>query len=506
MHSNRKQSSEAQLDCTRRQIMFLVVVFMTAAHFSNIHKFIVMFSASGSLSAHAPDESQSNDMLKHAIVQSMRESLHSFPGQSNMTSSLPIPASRVYVVDPVFQKQYNIIDNANIEERCTKYRFKYNQTEDFRTSGRRIFFGAMVADEEYDLMRIHAAEVYGLYDVVALIESDQTFTHSNRTLRWTEGTPGYDLVTSGIFGPHTRVYVDLFQRRTRRIYAMEREDIQRQKILKRWKMAGMQPSDVAIMADIDETMTREFLQVAKHCDIPSFRPKQNCQRPRIHARTLIFEGSPECVVAQRFWYHPDFMIGECIESIGDPRGRPTPKRKYEGVRGERVSGWGMKSPTDYPEDVIKNGSYPLANGADMRIGAANYARHQAGHIVTGYHFHNFFASMVDLRHKYLTYGHPVLRAKTATLSEIHSGDVDLMVRCARDLPNSAHLESEGKWNEAGLDEYNGLRPIFFYNETYRRERHMKLKRMIADDERIYGSIYNGSMQTLTPIEFETVEH
>lgn len=401
-----------------------------------------------------------------------------------------IVKSTNFVVDPIFQKQYDIIDAGNITQRCKKYGFPYKNDPRNPQNERRMFFGAMVADESYDVIRMHATEIYGLYDVVVLVESERTHTDSPRTMRYTPGTPGHDLIHSGIFGPNstTRVYLDVFTGNAFGAFGMAFEEIQREQILKRWKEAGMEENDVGVMADIDETMTRDFLLAGKQCDIPAFRPGQDCRRPRINAFALVFEGSPECV-ANDLWFHPDFMIGECIKYIGNPRGRPTPVRQFKGVHGERVFGWGGNHSSDYPADVIKNGSYPLANAADMRTGVENYALHGVKFVVAAYHFHNFFESTYELRHKYGTYGHFEFRVWKMTLSQIHADDVDMLVRCARDLPNSANPASKTRY-EGGLDSYTGPKPIFFLNETYRRQRHAQVKLMIDEDEKQYGSKYS----------------
>jgi hypothetical protein len=67
----------------------------------------------------------------------------------------------------------------------------------------------------------------------------------------------------------------------------------------------------------------------------------------------------------------------------------------------------------------------------------------------------------------------------------------MMVRCARDLPNSANPTSKARF-EGGFEGYVGTKPIFFLNETYRKERHARLKTMVAEDEKLFGSYYPGS--------------
>lgn len=427
------------------------------------------------------------------------ESVKTLQPQLNRTMTTHT-SSLNFIVDPIIQKQYDILDAANRTERCQRYNFTYNKHVpvsvkannpnklDRRQHDRRIFFGAVLGDERYNVIRMHAAEAYGLYAVVALVESDRTHTNTPRTLRFAPGTAGHDLIHSGIFGPNvttsstststttTRVFLDVLSRTAVDVTGMDRDEIQRQQILKRWKEAGMKENDVGFMADMDETMTRDFLLAAKQCDVPAFQPGQDCHPPRLPAVALVFEGSPECVT-KSYWFHPEFMIGECIESIGNPKGRP--KR----VHGGRVFGWGRNHTQGYPAHVVKNGSYALANAADMRHGS-NYG-------VAAYHFHNFFETASELRHKYRTNGHADSRIWNLTLSDIHRDDLDLMVRCVKDLPSTAIPVSKGIKYKGGLDSYTGTKPIFFLNETYLLQRHAQVNLMIEESERLYGSKYTG---------------
>ena len=405
--------------------------------------------------------------------------------RGNIEGDLTLRTSRgetPFLVNPLFQEQYDIIDNFDKQERCKKYGFGYNVSQ----TPRRIFFGAMVADESYDVVRIHAAETYGLYHVVAIVESNETHMNTPRALRFGPGTEGHDLIHSGIFGPNTSVYVDVFTGDYFGALDLDREEIQREEILRRWKKAGMRADDVGLMADFDETMSRDFLHVGITCDIPEVRSGQNCQAPRIWADTLVFEGSPECI-SETWWFHPDFVIGECIKHVGNPRGRPIPVRYYLGLHGERADGWGRNHTDDYPDEVMKNGSFPLANGADMRTGVFNYAPYDVAYFPAGYHFHNFFDVVSELRHKYMTYAHGNTDVAHLALSDLQA-DVDLMVRCVHDLPNSANPSGIGRF-EAGFDAYSESKPIFFLSEEYRRKRHGDLKRMVEDDEKQFGSKY-----------------
>jgi len=171
--------------------------------------------------------------------------------------------------------------------------------------------------------------------------------------------------------------------------------------------------------------------------------------------------------------------------------------------GERKSGWGKDSRTDYPPEVIARDRYPLANGADFRTGVMNHGRwansvkfSEEKLYVVAYHFHNFFPNRETLRHKYLTYGHPYSGVPRKRLSDIHKDDLDMMVRCAHNLPNSANPDSKRR-HEGGFDGYEGSKPIFFINKAYRKARHEVVKRIVEEDEKIFGKYYteNGTIMS-----------
>lgn len=67
------------------------------------------------------------------------------PGTSSKHSSS-------FYVDPLFQREYDRIDSTNNRYRCARYGLGYNRGQ----KKRRIFCGSMVADENYDLVRMHA--------------------------------------------------------------------------------------------------------------------------------------------------------------------------------------------------------------------------------------------------------------------------------------------------------------------------------------------------------------
>jgi hypothetical protein len=400
--------------------------------------------------------------------------------------------SNRFTVHPSVQKIYDEIDNDAPQTRCARYGFQYKP----RDTPRRIFFGSLIADESLDTLRIHATEVYGIYETVSFVESNLTQTMTKRPLRYTKGAPRRQFIESGVFGSSTRVNVDFFFNDTLDVSPLLRERIQRGLIIERWKKNGMKPDDIGIIADVDESWSRDFLRAAQLCDIPVFRPNQDCGIPKLAGETLIFESSPECMQRDRRWIHPDMILGECIDGIGDPKGHPVPRRQAgkQGLRNELHV-------QKVPHDSTKK--YPLWNAADFREeDVPQYAewkgpRETGGPAayVSAFHFHNFFDDLRTLRNKYLTYGHAEPGAMKDPLSSVHD-DIDIVVRCVHGVPNP-NSTWEIKRFRGGFEDILGPKPIFFQNETYRFFRHAAVRRMILQDEKEHGSIY--------PLEEESEE-
>lgn len=429
------------------------------------------------------------------ISRSLLFSIHDAPlsASSGKEDSLP-PSSKVtkpnleatIQANPIFQAEYDRIDQDVDLIRCQRYNYTYNQSSS--TNRRRLFFGAMVADDE-NSMKIHATEAYNIYHVVTFVESNTTHMGTPRSLRFSH----HDAVqrVNRLFGPQTTVTIDFWLEDQLDATGMVRETLQRDVILNVWKQQGMTPQDVGIMGDLDEVYTRDFLRALQVCDIPQLTPKQDCQRPKIMPKSITFEGSPDCV-AKNFWYHPDAVLGECIEGIGDSFGRPIPiRRRDHGYY--RSEGWGLKGGDDYSDEVHSSGKYPLLNGPDMRMLEASYSglvtyanETKDGIYGVAFHFHNFFANLTTLRNKYQTYGHGDKMAFGKTLSELDQA-MDIVVRCAHNIRNTRGHKVRFTGDILG---YAGPKPIYFLNHTYRAQRRDRMRQLVVDDEKLYGSSYS----------------
>jgi Glycosyltransferase family 17 len=188
------------------------------------------------------------------------------------------------------------VDIHTEKERCDKYNLQYNN----RTTRRRIFWGSLVADDSWHVLSIAAMEAYGIFDTVALVESNTTQMLYPRTIRFGPDSERLRILRQPVFwGPHTRVSVDYYYddpttKGESRPTELWRENLQRDMILERWKHNGMKDDDIGYLSDLDEVATRDFLRALQICDVPQFRPGQDCKKAKVIASTIVFEGSPIC--------------------------------------------------------------------------------------------------------------------------------------------------------------------------------------------------------------------
>eukprot|EP00542_Grammatophora_oceanica_P014514 CAMPEP_0194055236 /NCGR_PEP_ID=MMETSP0009_2-20130614/56044_1 /TAXON_ID=210454 /ORGANISM="Grammatophora oceanica, Strain CCMP 410" /LENGTH=483 /DNA_ID=CAMNT_0038704069 /DNA_START=131 /DNA_END=1582 /DNA_ORIENTATION=- len=425
----------------------------------------------------------------------------------NATNGSQIMAPRkTFQADPFFKEIYEEIDDrAQDKERCEKYGFTLERTQD--QPRRRVFLASLIASESKQLFQIHAGENYNLYHSVSFVESNTTFIGTPRTIEMTRGDEKYDMVMSGLFGNETIVDINYWNVEDPKLKFMEREYVQRGSLTESWERLGMQPDDIGIISDIDEVFSRDFLRALQVCNVPEFNPSNDsdvlysCQKPKIFPSTAVYEGFPDCR-RKEGWYHPDLMIGHCIQGIGDPTDRVAPVRTYKRLEGRRRRGFGRMGPKDFNYDMTR---YPLWGAQDFRDTVGSRKQYQfskdkknrptdptMGPLGIAYHFHNWFDGSLKttLRQKYVSYGHANKRFGTVPLSNI-SKATDLTVRCVKNISvadakvDQTVMQVALKFDEIG----NEFNPIFFRNATYREERRKEVARMIAEDEAIYGSLY-----------------
>jgi hypothetical protein len=119
----------------------------------------------------------------------------------------------------------------------------------------------------------------------------------------------------------------------------------------------------------------------------------------------------------------------------------------------------------------------MCGGKMVRSKAYNRAEY------TAFHFHNFFANFNQTRFKYKTYGHPQPGAYTRKLEDIH-GDLEIVVRCAFNLPNNRNGTKIRERHNDGLKGTLKPWPIYFYDDDYRRRKGESLRNEVTADEAV----------------------
>lgn len=201
----------------------------------------------------------------------------------------------------------DIIDVEAEKKRCASYNFDFPSNATLPLKRRRLFYGAMISGDSAEVIKATSTEQYNIYHTVSLIESNSTHNLSPKNWRFfgSENATKELHWLYQLYGPKTKVSMDYYVTSLSSVDdPMYLDYYQREGIAYRWKLNGMRPDDIAIVGDLDETYSRDFLRALQICDIPQFRPGQTCRGPKLIASTLMFESSPECAWKERRWYHP----------------------------------------------------------------------------------------------------------------------------------------------------------------------------------------------------------
>ena len=425
----------------------------------------------------------------------------------------------LFELDDLFRKEHDRIDSESHTIRCQRYGFSYNTENNNNKQPRRIFVGMPIADDNMETVIMQAVENYNLFHTVVFSESNRTQDGTPRTLRFAKESPDWNQLTkTHLFGANTNIVVDYWlggndwtadtdtdttsSNGGKAANGFDYQGTHRNSIVQNFKKAGMRRDDVALIADVDEIVSRDFIRAVQYCDIPVWRQSQNytCFRPKVITAAINFEGSPHCIT-KNIGFHPDFCIGACVEHIGDPTGRIVPEREYRREYGRRAKGFGH--PQDrgqYPAKVVPFGRYPLFSGEDFRQteGAtelSNYVKrqgqgetHQYG---ISFHIHNFFDDLEKVRNKYLTYGESQHHKGKQFQKHICAiSNMQFTCQCFRKLDEYDGFRQP-------YEEIGGPKPIYFLNATYRKWRHRLMGEMIIADEKIHGTSHPNVPITLT---------
>jgi hypothetical protein len=391
------------------------------------------------------------------------------------------------------------VDEQDHTERCRRFGFFYNSSAPKR---RRIFYGSNIADEPWELLEIVAAEAFGIFEGMVYVEANRSHHFAPRPFR----RLGHAETLRQLFGAR-QAQVRGFVNDEERKKDIERDNMQRNEILKGWKDMGMLPDDIGYIADADETFSRDFLRAAQVCDgIEAFDYEvHRCGKAaKLVSSTRVFEMTPECTPVDRNWHHPDMLIGACIEMIGDETLNPLAPRNGLGRSGgfgdtcvKMISEEDPRYPLWTPYDFKLLCGKPCANpgrvnrqvialsnslshsfvkGGDQvtLIDQTNYDHH------TGYHFHNFFSDFNATRLKYFSYAHPDPDALDKPLEEL-SEDVKFAVRCIKSTTETA--SDRYRRVEGGFEGLRPTLPLYFLDKDYRHHRHEFMKQKVEADEK-----------------------
>jgi hypothetical protein len=463
---------------------------------------------------------------------------------NNMNLDIDENEKESSTISPIQQKIIDDDDDESIniereKERCARYGYDLllpvtTNGDEIRPTRRRLFMGSLIADDSLEVMRAVGMETYNIFHTVSFIESNTTQSQKIRQMNYLPTpfdlhlTKGDDATTSQqpnkrlskvrhLYGPKTKVHVDYyFNAGFKDITPVEGlgkgldvEFFQREGSIHRWKMNGMTKHDVGIILDTDETFTRDFLRALQICDIPEFRVgrKQNCHEPKIIASTLTYESSVLCAVKKR-WFHPDAIIGECIDGIGNSTKHRPAKRDYYNSNsdgggdhhGTRRKGYGFEGNystyfSDQQQLKLNNNIsltedgpmyYPLWQAVDFRVGVGGkmVGSKSDPSIPTGYHFHNFFDTNHQIHFKYRTYGHENKNAMDTPMWEF-SLELRYGVDCAK-LGRDIDIAADA------LD-FHLRMPIYYISNISRNERHQLWLNIVKEDEERFNSTYNATV-------------
>jgi hypothetical protein len=422
-------------------------------------------------------------------------------------------------------EQRKILDDEYIDvdierERCSRY--NWNLVNETHPTRRRLFMGALLGDDSLEVLRAVSTESYGIYHTVSYVEGFQAHDLSSRAMRYYDNDDNDDddvgderragnatrgdgdddgkkssssssarmdnlMTLLHLYGPNTRVSVDYYNTTMKQLVGqfgdLFMDFVGREGNTYRWHLNGMTEEDVGIIGDADEVFTRDFLRALQVCDVPELRRGQNCLEPQIKSSTLVYESSPECLTRDRRWFHPDAILGECVNYVGNETVHPPSLRDYADRHGLEIPGYGAGGSDFRPNYTLYHetgmgppDAYPLWHGTDIRMKWIGNTYSKNDGSATAYHFHNYFENADGIHRKYATYGHAKGdRAYDMPIWALQE-DIKVGVDCANRV-GDGYLEFE---NSGG-----SVLPIYYLNEENRRRRHEVWKAIVKDEETVW---------------------
>jgi hypothetical protein len=361
----------------------------------------------------------------------------------------------------------DVFDNV---QRCRRYGYAYTAALERQ---RRIFYGAILEDEPWELLEILAAESYGTFEAMVFLEPSRDRYAQPRTLLRLEATA----ILQQMFGI-ANIRVIPYVNDDTSITGDLRADTAREDIVKGWKDMGMTVDDVGYMSNIDDIFARDYIRAIQHCELPEMKyDLHHClhNRVKVFANNQVYETSPECVSKTKKYEHPSMMIGACIQGIGSEESNRLAPRDDTGIY--RKEGWTCADRSE--EKDIKDQKYPLWTGADMRTlcggrqGTLRASMHQQ---YTGFHFRNFYRSAKEMRLLYTTED----QVYAQSLDDMGE-DMRVTYRCIKETPDEQ--SAVVKRVPGGFSDLKPMTPIYLRDAKYRAAVHERAKAKILADEK-----------------------
>lgn len=127
--------------------------------------------------------------------------LNLIPDQE-LSASLRLLLSHALTKRFILDERFDI---ATEQARCARYGMEISPNP----KRKRIFYGGPIADDSWHALALGAIEGYGVFDIVAFVESDTTHTLTHRDLRFNQSSDNLRILEeAGMWGPDTRVTVD----------------------------------------------------------------------------------------------------------------------------------------------------------------------------------------------------------------------------------------------------------------------------------------------------------
>ena len=370
-----------------------------------------------------------------------------------------------------YLERHKEIDSTDKAIRCRRYSYTYTASNE---RDRRIFYGAIIMDEPWEMFEILSAEWYGALHSMVFIEPTRDYYGEPRKPLRLDAVP----VLKSMFGIED-IRVVKFENDDPNVKGDLYLDMARNQILKEWIDMGMTKDDVAYMGNIDEMFARDFLMAIRYCEVPDFKYEiHKCvyNRVKTFGHCQVYEVSPECVSRTKVYDHPDVMIGACMEGIGDPEINQLAPRDETGVN--RAKGWNCED-RDVEKD-IKDQTYPLWSGADLYSlcgGKQVRLRASLHQSYASFHFRNWFNTARDMRLKHTT-ADKLYEKSMDDLGE----DMRVTYRCLKDIPDEEKAVT--KREPGGFSVLKPMTPIYLADETYRKKVHERATKKILEDEKL----------------------